>query len=267
MSTVYTFIPAIPSAFGAAASAASVPALVGTAGADTLTGSPAADVIFGSAGNDVLRGLAGKDTLCGNEGDDLLDGGADLDTAAYAGPRSSYAVMTQAHNSITVLDRAGKEGVDYLVNVERLAFCDYSLAFDLDASAGRAAMLLGAIFGPESLRNKETMGRALSAYDIARTDAEVMERAIQVRWNDAAPSDAEFVDTVYRNVHGHAPLQADFDHYVARLESGEDTLVSLGVLAQYSNVNVVHIDLVGLARNGVEYSPFVAQTQTVTVMA
>ncbi|MDO8277945.1 MAG: DUF4214 domain-containing protein [Burkholderiaceae bacterium] len=260
MAPAYSFIPTESSY---PASAGTVPAMLGTPGADTLAGTPASDVVFGRDGNDVLRGHGGNDTLCGNEGDDVIDGGADLDIAIYAGPRSSYGILVQAHG-VSVLDRAGQEGVDYLVNVERLAFDDRSVALDLGANAGRAAMLLGAIFGLEALYNRESMGRALSVYDAGRMDAEIMERAIQMRWNYATPTNEQFVNTVYQNVYGHAPSSAEFEHYMARLETGRDTLSSLGMLAQYSDANVAHIDLVGLAQTGVEYSPFVVQIQLVT---
>ncbi|MDP3139093.1 MAG: DUF4214 domain-containing protein [Burkholderiaceae bacterium] len=257
MVSIYTFIP------DTSGTVAGVPAMLGTEYADTLTGTAVADVIFGRGGNDVLRGLGGNDTLCGNDGDDVIDGGVGLDTAVYADTRSAYQIVPQAHG-VTVLDRSGNEGVDYLVNVERIAFSGYSLAMDLDASAGRAAMLLGAIFGMDALYNRESMGRALSVYDAARMDAEIMERAIQMRWNYATPTNEQFVSTVYQNVYGHAPLAAEFEHYMARLDSGQDTLGSLGMLAQYSDANATHINLVGLAQTGVEYSPFVVQVQTVT---
>ena len=50
--------------------------------------------------------------------------------------------------------------------MERLRFSDKGLAFDLDGAAGQVARTLGAVFGPESITNKEYVGIGLSLLDV-----------------------------------------------------------------------------------------------------
>jgi Ca2+-binding RTX toxin-like protein len=52
-------------AIAAAASAARLDVIYGTAGADTLAGTTGADVIYARAGGDTVRGRAGNDVLYG----------------------------------------------------------------------------------------------------------------------------------------------------------------------------------------------------------
>lgn len=101
----------------------------GTANADTLNGTTNADIINGLAGNDVISGLAGADTLNGGDGDDTvnggggndaIDGGAGTDVAVFTGNRAAYQ-LSEAGGVTTI---TGPDGVDTLVNVERLRFAD-----------------------------------------------------------------------------------------------------------------------------------------------
>ena len=131
--------------------------LFGGSGDDTLVGGWQRDRLEGGDGDDLLigdydypgdnhwnsgdhlLGGAGNDRLRGGQNDDYLDGGAGVDTAIFYGLRSSY--------TISVVDGAvaivGLEGVDTLVDVERLDFFDgvYTIQGQLiarhsDASAG-----------------------------------------------------------------------------------------------------------------------------------
>jgi Ca2+-binding RTX toxin-like protein len=87
---------------------------------DFLTGDGNANRLSGLAGDDELRGLGGNDVVTGGAGDDSIDGGDGTDTAVFSGNRSAYTI-TVSSGVVTV---AGPDGVDTLVNVERLQFAD-----------------------------------------------------------------------------------------------------------------------------------------------
>lgn len=116
------------------------------------------------AENDTVQGLAGNDIFIGF-GDqagfrgDIFYGGEGVDTAVFRGNLSDYAIVQnvavydeRVHNGSSVSGMsvrdgiAGRDGLDQLVEVERLQFNDVSLAFDVDGIAGYAYRLYQAAF-------------------------------------------------------------------------------------------------------------------------
>ncbi len=80
-----------------------------------------------STDNDLVHGGAGNDVITGGTGTDYLDGGAGTDTAVYAGNRSDYTI-TVVGNQIIVVDKvAGRDGTDFLSNIEQLKFADTTI--------------------------------------------------------------------------------------------------------------------------------------------
>ena len=65
-------------------------------------------------------------------------------------------------------------------------------------------------------------------------------------------SNAAVVSQIYRSVLGTAPPAADLNYYAGLLDAGM-TQADLLVSAANNDLNSVHINLVGLARTGVEY--------------
>jgi len=97
---------------------------IGGSGVDTIIGNPVANRITGGAGNDIL------------------DGGAGMDTAAYAGRFASYAVNALANGGWQVKDNAGTDGTDSLVNIEGLQFSDRTVAIvDSRVASAMASVL------------------------------------------------------------------------------------------------------------------------------
>ena len=100
--------------------------VIGGAGRNFVIGDASTQTIMLGAGDDVLHGGGGNDVLQGGGGNDHLYGGQGMDTAVFKGERSQYKV-TQEFGVFTVQALSGNEGVDTLVNVERIAFADQSL--------------------------------------------------------------------------------------------------------------------------------------------
>ena len=219
----------------------------------TLTGTSNADTLTGTTGNDTLLGLSGNDTLKGLGGNDSLDGGAGIDTATYAGNYASYTIRNTA-TDFTVTDNTGAEGTDTLANVERLQFADRKLAFDVTGSAGSTAKMIGAAFGTDYLIpdfNKE----GIAIFDAGYTMKQVADLVVTLPsfvTLAGSHSNTDFVNLVYKNVVGAPPSAADLKLYVDMLDNGMSQ-GDLLLAAANTDVNVQHINLVGLASNGLEY--------------
>lgn len=108
---------------------AALPEVRGTANDDTLVD---------TGGDARLSGLAGDDRLQGGSGNDRLDGGAGTDTAAFAQAAGGFRV-SRSGSGWSVVDQAGGEGVDTLVDVERLQFADKIFELVKPAVAGTPA--------------------------------------------------------------------------------------------------------------------------------
>jgi Ca2+-binding RTX toxin-like protein len=127
--------------------------LIGGSAADALSGEDGDDLIDGGAGNDVLRGHRGEDNISGGAGDDLLDGGLGddglfgglgndvlkggagddtidggdgTDAIELQGNYSEYRIL-KTDDGVWISDTvAGRDGTDFVKNVERANFADVS---------------------------------------------------------------------------------------------------------------------------------------------
>lgn len=128
--------------------------LVGGSANDALSGEDGNDFINGGAGNDVLRGHRGQDQVLGGEGNDLIDGGLDddglsggagddvliggagddtinggdgLDVVELSGDFADYR-LTRTAEGVWISDTvAGRDGTDFLQNVEKANFKNLKL--------------------------------------------------------------------------------------------------------------------------------------------
>lgn len=215
------------------------------------------DRILGNAAANQLQGGAGRDEMRGAGGNDVLDGGSAVDTALYSLPRSSYA-LSKAGANWTVQALSGNEGTDTLIDVERLRFDKTALALDLSGNAGSTAKIIGALFGPASLTNKDFVGIGLQWLDQGSSYPALVDLAVKsvpFKQQLASPSNVDFVKLVYQNVTGTVPNPADLNYYVALLDVGVYTQSQLAFIACELPINAAHINLVGLATTGIEFTP------------
>lgn len=184
----------------------------------------------------------------------MLSGGDDIDSSVYLHNASHYTVSTQANGQFTI---NGDEGIDQLVNIERLQFADTTIALDINANAGEVAKTLGAVFGKDAVNNKSFAGIGLHFVDdLNYSYHSLMELAINARLG-SNPTPAQVVDLLYTNVVGQAPDAATRKTFTDLLDSGSFTVGGLGVLAADTELNKANINLVGLASTGLGYLPFV----------
>lgn len=185
--------------------------------------------------------------------DDHIQGTQGIDSVSYAGRLAQYLVdgdLGRVHVHDTV---ARRDGSDMLAHVDRLLFSDLGLALDINGHAGTAAKVMAAVFGPEALQNPVLAGVALRLLDGGMGEDALVRLALQARLG-ADPGHRAVVDLLYTHLAGHAPTDAEAAPFVAWLD-GSMSPEALGVMAAHSTLNTAHIDLVGLASQGLVYVP------------
>jgi hypothetical protein len=148
---------------------------------------------------------------------------------------------------------------DFVFGVERLQFADRKVALDLGSgeAAGNAARLIGATFDAPHI--SDLMGVATGLFDSGLSMVQVAQRALATDLflsMAGSHSNADFVNTVYRNIMGKLPSPADRDSFMHMLQGsgGTMTQAELLVVAANSAENAVNIGLVGLQQSGVEFT-------------
>jgi hypothetical protein len=202
-----------------------------------------------------VRGSAFDDVIFTNALDNQIQAGGGRDTVSWDQPHGQYRISATATGWM-VQDTQDQGSVDQLQGVERLAFSDRTIALDLDGHAGTVAKVLGAVFGAASVRNLDFVGIGLHFMDDAGYSAEsLMQLALQARLGSQA-SHGQVVDLLYSQVMQEPPTPDVRQGFVDWLDSGQETVASLGVMAAETAFNRANIDLVGLARTGLAYLPF-----------
>jgi hypothetical protein len=145
-------------------------------------------------------------------------------------------------------------------DVERVVFTDNGLALDVNGPAGELYALLSAALGQSDV-NAGLMGVGLALQDTGMTDvqlAEILLNSSLYKADAMGSSNETFVKHVYTNVTGSAISLADLTLFTGWLDRKEITQAQL--LDAASNLVVfrdaTHINLVGLADTGIEYTPF-----------
>ena len=242
------------------------------AGNDIFIGSTAPD----NSSDDQVNGYGGNDTFYGfgDGGSDLFDGGVGVDTAIYRGNLAGYILedaagfwnpSTDSNDllGLRVIDINGLDGVDQLVNVERLAFADTMLALDTAANenAGNAYLLYQAAF--DRTPDVEGLGYWISKVDNGANV--VREVALNFILSDefislygANPTVPEFMDLLYQNVLNRSPDQDGLNYWLNEFNRDGDSLVyRAGILNNFAisaeNIANVADQIV----DGIQYQAYV----------
>lgn len=195
-----------------------------------------------------IIGTSANDSFSIGSGNKVIDAGAGIDTVVFPSQRANYTV-TKTDVGYTVKDNFGTTGTETLTNIERLQFRDTNVALDLDGHAGQAVKILGAVFGPASVSNKQWVGMALSALDGGWSYEKVAAEAVNIA---GRVSHAEVAALLWTNLVGSAPTPGQDAWVVAMLDNGM-SVGHLTVLAADLSQNTENIHLVGLAKTGIEF--------------
>ena len=193
--------------------------------------------------------------LHSSEANEVILGGDGTDVVVYAGPQSGFT-LTLTSSSMTLSDRrAGGEGMDSLISIERLVFATgvdapADAAFDLTLFTGptslteqefaaitelyiayfnRAPDALGLFYwGTEFARGFTIQQMATSFFEqpeTRNTYAHVLDAAGNLLDTDA------FVAAVYANVLGRTPDPAGFVYWVDQLDNNPAITAPLFILS------------------------------------
>lgn len=206
--------------------------------ADTIHGAAGNDELNGQGGDDALWGDDGNDTLVGGAGNDSLNGGLGLDLARFAGNRASYGV-TQADDD--TLQVSGSSGADTLVTIERLAFNDGTLAFDIDGHAGQAYRMYQASLGRAP--DMAGLGHWIDELDSGAGDAVWLARhflystEFTATYGSAASmSNLSFLDLLYDVAFDRDPDTAGLQNWMTQLNAGMERERVVAYFSEFAEI-------------------------------
>ncbi len=176
-----------------------------------------------------------SDTFTARAGDEVINGGGGTDTLEVSGEQSEYT-LTLSTDGIILTDRAGRDGTDTLVSIERLDF-------QTPSNASGTVLPLDQFDGVTDLSeddftqivelyiayfNRAPDAVGLAFWGNAFADGLSMEEMAalfidQEETRDMYASDLsneDFATQVYTNVLGRVPDAEGFDFWVGVLDSG-----------------------------------------------
>lgn len=170
-----------------------------------------------------------------------------VDGAVLTGPRSSYTI-SRSNGVLTIVDNTGRDGTQTVRDPFRIDFTDITLAFDVDGNAGQAYRLYRAAFNrkPDSgglgfwIRG---LDGGLSPESMARAFAGSPEFA---GLYGAAPTHAQVITALYRNVLHRAPDEGGAAFWLQNLANGmplEQVLVAFSDSPENRRQVAAEIDL------------------------
>lgn len=240
-------------------------------GNDKFTGSSAQainDAVQTLDGNDIFTGYGDINGAYSWSGGDHFYGGNGIDTAVYRGSLSQYNIQqnatiqdartdyTSSNQGKVVTDSvANRDGVDKLVDVERLSFSDTMVAFDIEGDAGQAYRLYQAAF--DRIPDKGGLGYWIDQMDNGTSLLNVSNSFINSAefksLYGANPTDMQFIDSLYNNVLHRDPDQGGYDFWVGTLNAG---VSRAQVLVEFSQSAENQAQTLPLVVNGIQYQQY-----------
>lgn len=198
-------------------------------------------------------GTAGADIFVSTNANESFNGLGGLDTLIARGNRGDYALQPTSAGGWTLGDGVpNRDGLDTLLQIERIKFADGYVALDLDGAAGTAARMLGALVGPAALNNRSLVGTVLKAVDAGSTPLQVAQLGLNALLGASATPE-QVVGLLYANLTGVAADAGTVQALAGVIKSGAYTNASFAVAAANLDLNAAHINLVGLSSQGLEY--------------
>jgi len=203
--------------------------------------------ISGSVGDDQNNIFTDSSALIQN-----YDGGDGIDTFSTHQADTYYTISTNSiHPDEITLRRSSPVKIVALENIERLEFSNSNLAFDLDGNAGIVAKVYGAVLGKNSLSDSDLIGDGLDAIDSGMSYENFAAITMQ---STGMQTNTEIVRALWTNVVGSAPTSDQEQPFISKLDSGEQSVGELVMLAAETSLNQENINLIGLTSSGIEYA-------------
>ena len=179
-----------------------------------------------------------------------ITGEVGVDTVTFNGEFASYSVDTS--NKIWTVTEDFTLHTYSVESIERIAFSNKIIAYDIDGNAGNTLKLLGLLLGKDQATNKTYVGAGLKLLDDGMTYEQLMGAALDVVLGTNASS-LSVVELIWNNLIGPPTPADNISQYSALIDNGAYTSAGLAIAAANHDLNATNIDLVGLAQTGVEY--------------
>lgn len=226
-----------------------------------------------NGGIDQVLGGTGNDRFVGYAGNDYFDGRGGVDTAVYRGKVRDYTLSSSSvidrtdplqSNTLlaTLITDAGsnRDGIDTLINVERLEFSDATIAYDIvkGSNAGDAYRLYKAAF--DRIPDPVGLGYWVKTLDDGtNTLLKVAQGFINspefVKLNGVDSSNALFITNLYKFVLQRTPDPEGFRYWDSVLSNNPGARAQ--TLIDFSNSPENIAQVAGLIANGISYTKFV----------
>jgi len=145
---------------------------------------------------------------------------------------------------------------DHLIKIERLAFKDVAVAFDIVGNAGTAAKILAALWGKESVENPTFVGIVLHYLDSGVSYEALLDLALGAILRENKTNEA-IVELVFTNLVGEAPTQDAKTELASYMDSGAYSQAGFARAIADLELNATNINLVGLSDTGLQYTEYV----------
>ncbi|GAB3444088.1 DUF4214 domain-containing protein [Massilia solisilvae] len=174
---------------------------------DVLHGGAGNDTVGSAGGNDRVYGDEGNDVVFGGEGNDYLDGGTGTDVVLLQGAsRADYSLRFDHGNLVATQLHGGPDGTDTIANVEVLRFAGAHPDMGTDASLRR---IYDTLFDRPADGAGAAWWSAAANHGMALHDIAANLLASSEAKGSAGLANAAFVDQLYRDALGTAPVPAD----------------------------------------------------------
>jgi hypothetical protein len=209
--------------------------------------------ITGGGGQlDVAAG-SGNDTITILGDAHHVDGGSGMDTVNLASVRANYQVQ-RTSSGYSLTDKAG--AVNTLVDVERLAFADATVALDINGNGGQAYRLYQAAFNRAP--DPTGLGFWISVLDKGTSLGSIAQGFVDSAEFKAAYganlSNHDLVMQFYQNILHRTPEAGGLAFWVGVLDT--KAAGTAEVLAAISESSENQTGLIGLIGNGFSYTPY-----------
>ena len=211
-------------------------------------------------GSQFIDGTPQQDRFIGKKLNLVIDGLDGIDLVSYNGQSSQAIIARTGSDVVVVVDRGRATQGDVLTNIERLKFTDTSFAFDVGPAenAGSIYMLYKAAFNRAP--DPKGMGYWLAQIDggknivtdIAAGFVTVPEFVAKYGTN---PSNAFYVDQLYKNVLGRPGDDGGVVYWNAELDAGKRSKAE--VLVQFATLPEGAALVANLIANGIPYQEWV----------
>ena len=200
-------------------------------------------------------GGVGSDRFSGAPGNNAFDGKGGIDTLAYANARANYTVL-KTELGFSVSSGIGADGLDSLVNMERIVFANGAVALDIDGNGGQSYRLYKAAFD----RTPDLVGAGfwINSMDSGQSLRMVAQGFINsaefTQLYGSNADDTTFVGKLYQNVLHRGPDTAGFSYWLNALNTNATTRAD--VLAYFSESPENQAQVIGQIQNGFDYTPW-----------